>query len=209
MQIILKLSYKCIEIILLCVAFLLLGACASVKTGPVTLTVTDHETGLPIPDITVYYEVEKLRPVWFIEVDYINIDLRKLKTDSNGEIKIPAKKYFLPAYEELHTRGFYINVDIKDNRMPNEMEIESMKLYLNYNPIKLGDVIYSRNMYYGDTDIIYPNNKYSAARVVIWDYEDETILNDGVFIYHIFAPFIDNEMRIAVELARNDPGDAP
>jgi hypothetical protein len=142
------------------------------------------------------------------KANYINIKQRKLRTDSNGEIKNKKKKYLLPVYERLLTRSFYINVDfkdIKDNRMPNEKEFEWIELYLISPPIK--DDIYSRNIYYSVPVIIYPNNKYSAANVVIWEYDegkDETTLKDEIFLYDIFAPFNENEMRIAVELARNN-----
>ena len=184
-----------IVIILISVILLLLAACVSLPrstTGPLVIVVTDNETGLPLSDITVYYQLQKARPIFFIETRHINIELQKLETDRNGEITIPAKRYLLRLDEQFSNKSIYINLDTKDNRTPRDMDY------------------YFLGMFFGnrrENNIILVDSNYYATGVFIWNAEERketTKFSNGFFKYDIETPFYEKEeMRISVKLARN------
>jgi hypothetical protein len=172
------------------------GATRGGKLGPITLTVIDQQTGLPVSDITVYYDVVKYRPVLIMEVEYITIDVQKHKTDSNGKITIPAKEYKLSSSETLGSRAFFINVDTKNGKMPN-LESRSNKDSLDL----AGFIILGERGQ--DNNFKFANTAYTATAVNFFNYgeRDERIdMCDDVLYYEIDAPFSENAMAFTAEL---------
>ena len=181
-----------------CIVLLILSACNLFNgTGmirPVTLTVTDNETGLPVSDITVYYRLVKAGPASLAEVDYKIIELEKLKTNDNGKITIPPRGYTLGPLELLHGQYFYINLDTKDGRMATEREI-----------YHFARVFISSNNRIDDS-IVLANSSYFATAVYLWNEpvkKESTDFSSNFFRYDFAAPFSGKEMNITVMLARN------
>jgi len=190
-----------IIVIFISVMLLLLFACVSLplypkkELGPLVIVVTDNETGLPLSNITCYYQLQKVRPFMLVDVRYITIDIQKLKTDRNGEITIPAKKYSLGVNENFLCKTVFINLDTKNNGPPPR-DMYNFSSYF--------------SLYSGRDDVIIVDRNYLATAVSIFALvegeerkETTSFTNDGCLRYSIIEPFDENEMKFSVKLARN------
>jgi len=184
---------------LICIVFS--TSCASsraMKTEQaVTLVVIDYETGLPIPDITVYYQFRKLRYIWFgLEVKYLPIDIRKLVTNNNGEITVPAGNYFLSLHEEFYAKSFYINIGKKNKEILDRRDFHDISSFL-ITETKKENINFINN-------IIFINPNYYATAVHIFndnENREKTDFTTNYLWYQIEAPF-DEEIRVTVKLVR-------
>ena len=181
-----------------CIAILTLSACdlysGTAMVRPVTLVVKDNGTGLPLSDITVYYRLRKAGPVGFVEVYYKTIELKKLKTDSNGEITIPLRGYALGPLELFQGQSFYINLDTKDGRKPTERDLHNFSR-----------VFISSNNSIHDS-IVIANKSYYATVVYFWDNqekEETTNFSSNFYRYDFEGPFSGEKMNVTVMLAKN------
>ena len=201
---------------------------ASKSVGPIMVVVTDDETGLPLDDITIYYQLEKVR--WlskhqiedptiklenlkpyilnrgevslsarFYSEEYITLELEKLKTNASGEISIPARNYMVEeALEHLTRIYIYINLDTNDSSIPKENEM-----------FNFSNFIIARNKI-TDSKIVFANDEYYAARVDVTNYDDNAIsdgpdeyLLDNSYWYYLGTPFSKGEIKVTVKLAKN------
>ena len=74
------------------------------------LQVVDDETNEPIPNIVVYHQVQKIKPVYFIESESESVIQEKLTTDENGIVNIKGKMIRLGFWEFITDEDLYINV---------------------------------------------------------------------------------------------------
>ena len=198
------------------------------SVGPITLAVIDNETGLPLKDINVYYQLQKTRIIkisqlddqekalmgfnWQISNDINRADLaptyylyehpiiaqEKLKTDTNGEIYIPARGYLLDEFlENYRTINFYINIDTNENKMQTDIYLYSFHYFRGTNNRFTGNILLANNRYY--TTSVSIGNAIEIDERRLW-----TERSDGNFyMYYSSRPIEKAEMNISVKLARN------
>jgi 5-hydroxyisourate hydrolase-like protein (transthyretin family) len=169
---------------------------SSGNIGSMTITVIDQQTGLPVPDITVFYILEKVRPYFIFEVKWTIIDLRKFKTDSNGKITIPAKEYKLGLSERLYDKSFFINLDTKNKDMADEEDMFWFKDCFSYDGIREND----------RHGIQLVNRSYTATAVYFNNEEEEKKeekFKIDYFRYDFVGSFDEKPIEVTVKLARN------
>ena len=163
----------------------------------VTLVVVDSETGLPIPNITIYYCFRKVRPFMLIELKHVTIDIKMLKTNINGEITISAGRHFLRPLERFSTKSFFINIGIEGKEILDDDDFFKIDHFLIIET-KKDNINFNNN-------IILIDDNYYATSVHIFDFkekkESETFTNN-FFWYQVETPF-DEEIIITVRLVRN------
>ena len=144
------------------VCFLFLFSCATLNIATYTerfeILIVDRETGVPIPDIIVYYQVTKLKPVHFIETEFEPIIQEKFITDENGCIVIEKKEIYLGFREFIAFETFYINIDSTKKNDIVEV-IEEVAGYFSFG--------YPAPQYLLYHDLIFPNQTYNPARIHI------------------------------------------
>ena len=204
-------SYKLIVFILLCTKLLGLESCSTLlvldnnkrfinkkEIPPLTIVITDQETGMPLSDITVHYFLVKthihfniFNPEFFVNFYDTIVDRQKLSTNDDGEITIPAKSYFQIRNEEITNKYFIINLDTDNNWIPSIKEL--IKYY--HSPIE-------------GEKLIYINRAYNAVSVRFIDGKNEKYYKNNIFLensfsrYEIIKPFVEIE-RLAIPLVRN------
>ena len=163
------------------------------QVGPITLVVEDNETGLPLKDITVYYRLEKGKSVDVQTIDFIALELEKLKTNNKGEVYIPARNYSLnEPWELLYSMKFYINLDTDDSRTPTERDIYHFNEIFSPSNSRMGD------------DIALANNTYYATCVRLYDKDKKTSdFSGNRFLLYMYDTPFSRRIKVTAKLARN------
>ncbi len=111
--------------------FLIAFSTYSEEVRPLSLTVLDAETGEPIPNVPVYYELltagreRFLLFFWKIDPVVYRPILRKTYiTDNNGRVTISAESVSLRKHEQLFEEGIYINIDhVRDKLNKHDADV--------------------------------------------------------------------------------------
>jgi hypothetical protein len=164
---------------------------------PVTLKITDSETGLPLPNITVFYELQKVRIVWPLETRFITIDRQRFITNSNGKITVQTRRNFLWPHEEFANISFFINIGIRNKRIPSRGGFHNITTFL-ISDVRNENIVFRNN-------IILIDDNYFASCVHVFNNKEknerETNRNNFLW-YQIETPF-DEEITITARLVRN------
>ena len=172
-----------------------------VKTEPLTIRVLDNDTKESLSNITVYYQITKIRSNYLAwSADEISLTIKKLVTDSNGQITIPSKTFLLNksilTLDELSSLFIFINIDKKNKRNFNYRDIEDFTEC----------ILFEKQIVYDN--IYFVNPTYAATGMFIFNASNETEtrieMKRNFIVYYTYTSFDEyEEMKVDVMLARN------
>lgn len=176
------------------------------KTAPITIKVIDADTNLPVENVLVFYHFTKTRPVFFIETDNEVIDVKKIKTNNNGEIIIPGKYTFLWLFERLYSKIFFINLDVTENNIyiKNEQDrFNRIESFLILNAFNQNQTINSNVLLNEKIKLI--NDNYTGTAIYLFyfaiDDKNEQFINN--FYEYVYDIRNKNRINITVKLSKN------
>ena len=170
-----------------------LPMCFAINTKKFELQVIDKITKEPVPNIVVYYQVTKIKPVGVVDGKFTPVVQEKLITDGKGCIVIERKKLSLGFFEFLMFEDLYINIESSKGNSITEMIKELDGYFRGPQP---------ESQYHG---IFFPNQKYNPVRLHIDRSEKGKMDNikDDIFISTPIDYTMKNKPnRIIVELSR-------
>jgi hypothetical protein len=119
--------YKIFQLFILIIFCFLLSNCVFLPkretVRELELHIIDNDTNEPIPNISVFYHLDKVSPVFIVEVKYTTIDEKLLVSDENGKIIVPRRSFLFGPFQELLSESLYININFTE---------EYKKYYENY-----------------------------------------------------------------------------
>jgi len=119
------------------------------------LQVIDIESEIPLSNVNIYYQVTKIKPIYFIESEFVPVIQEKYTTDENGCIFLEKKRINLGFWEYIVYEDFFINVDTTKGDDIAEV-ISNIHVYF------MGPEVLP--MYRG---IFFPNGEYKSIKVHI------------------------------------------
>ena len=190
----------CTILLLICISVPLFS---SNRIKPITLTVIDSTTGLPVSDVTIYYTVTAFRPslTWGSLTEYIYAI--KLKTDSNGKVTIPGKRYSLKFLQRITGIDIYINLDTNSESWSKDSGYSLSRTLLHHELTR--DALFVNDLY-GATSVHIrkPGTGGEMEKKKEGDGEGEIIIVTKQFIWHyVYQPFAQRGLEITTKLERN------